>query len=498
MMPYPSLYQINTRVILQERSRQLGKAATLDDLVDDYLDRIAGHGFDGVWFLGVWQTGAAGRQVSLMQPQWRQGYQAALPDFTDDDVVGSPYAVREYRVDERLGGPDALARLRQRLRQRGLRLLLDFVPNHTALDHPWARTHPEYYVQGTADDLQRQPQNYLRLETDHGQVIFAHGRDPYFDGWPDTLQLNYHHQGMRSALLDQLLLIAEQCDGLRCDMAMLVLPDIFLRTWGDRARPADGTAPVEELFWPAAIGAARQRRPDFLFMAEVYWDLEWVLQQQGFDYTYDKRLYDRLRARDTAGVRGHLHADKTFQDRSARFLENHDEPRAASAFPPGVHEAAAVITFLVPGLRFFHEGQLEGRRVHVSMHLQRRPEEPTDPVLAEFYARLLDVLRSPAVRTGRWQLVDCRSAWDGNPTWQQFLIFAWEETGSARVLVIVNFGPAQGQCYVVLPFSDLTGRTWLLRDATSKTRYEREGDGLAGNGLYLDLPAWGYHVFELI
>ena len=153
-------------------------------------------------------------------------------------------------------------------------------------------------------------------------------------------------------MIGELLKIAGQCDGVRCDMAMLVLPDVFERTWGIPSQP----------FWPKATERVREQAPDFCFMAEVYWDLEWTLQQQGFDYTYDKRLYDRLRDRHARPVREHFWAGLDYQDKLARFLENHDEPRAAATFPPGVHEAAAVITFLSPGLRFFHQGQFEGRK----------------------------------------------------------------------------------------------------------------------------------------
>ena len=133
-------------------------------------------------------------------------------------------------------------------------------------------------------------------------------------------------------------------------MAMLVLPDVFERTWGIRPDP----------FWPKAIEAVRRGHPDFVFMAEVYWDLEWTLQQQGFDYAYDKRLYDRLREQTAGPVRAHLRAAPDYQDKLARFLENHDEPRAASTFAPEVHAAAAVLTYLSPGLRFFHQGQTRG------------------------------------------------------------------------------------------------------------------------------------------
>ena len=168
---------------------------------------------------------------------------------------------------------------------RGLRLMLDFVPNHTAPDHPWVEEHPEYYVRGTEEDLARAPQNYTRVKRKGGDLVLAHGRDPYFPGWSDTLQLNYANAATQKAMAGELLRIAGQCDGVRCDMAMLVLPDVFERTWGARPQP----------FWPNTIKQVRAASPDFVFMAEVYWDMEWTLQQQGFDYAYDKRLYDRLR-----------------------------------------------------------------------------------------------------------------------------------------------------------------------------------------------------------
>src|SRR5262249_11875089 len=139
---YPTLYQINTRILLGE----IGPGATLDDVPDTLLDRLAALGFDVIWMLGVWQTGPAGRQVSRTQPDWRRGYPQDLPDVKEEDICGSPFAVQEYTANRDFGGEAALARLRQRLHQRGLRLLLDFVPNHTALDHPWTQTHPEFYV----------------------------------------------------------------------------------------------------------------------------------------------------------------------------------------------------------------------------------------------------------------------------------------------------------------------------------------------------------------
>ncbi len=251
-------------------------------------------------------------------------------------------------------------------------------------------------------------------------------------------------------MIGELERIAGQCDGVRCDMAMLVLPEVFERTWGTRAEP----------FWPQAIGSVRRQHPGFVFMAEVYWDLEWTLQQQGFDFTYDKRLYDRLVEGHARPVREHLLADLDFQDRSARFLENHDEPRAAATFAPEVHRAAAVITFLTPGLRFFHQGQLEGRTKRISPHLVRAPEETPDREIHEFYDRLLAVLRKPVVRSGEWQWLTCRPAWDGNGSCDAFVAHAWRGPGGERMLVAVNYAPHPSQCYLDLPFPEIrTGRS---------------------------------------
>src|SRR5262245_63387562 len=162
---YPSLFQVNTRVRLSELSNALKRPATLDDITDAELDQLASDGFDLVWFLGVWQTGEAARRVSASKPEWRPEYHRILPDFRESDVCGSCFALRDYRVHADFGGDGALARLRERLRARGLKLILDFVPNHVAPDHPWVEEHPDFFVTGTEQSLAEQPQNYCRVGT---------------------------------------------------------------------------------------------------------------------------------------------------------------------------------------------------------------------------------------------------------------------------------------------------------------------------------------------
>jgi hypothetical protein len=336
-------------------------------------------------------------------------------------------------------------------------------------------------------DLARAPQNYTWVRRNRGDLLLAHGRDPYFAGWPDTLQLDYSNPATQEAMIAELVKIAGQCDGVRCDMAMLVLPEVFERTWGRQAPP----------FWPRAIGQVRERVPGFRFMAEVYWDLEWTMLQQGFDYAYDKRLYDRLREGHARAVREHLLAGLDFQNRLARFLENHDEPRAAATFAPGMHEAAGVITYLSPGLRFFHQGQFAGSRKRISPHLVRGPQEPPDGALHEYHARLLAVIRQSIVREGQWRLLECMPAWEGNWTWECFVAWSWSGEGGQRRVMVVNYAGNQSQCYVRLPFPELGGHAVRFTDLTGPARYDRAGSDLVSQGLYVDLPPWGYHVFEV-
>ena len=303
------------------------------------------------------------------------------------------------------------------------------------------------------------------------------------------MQLNAFSPDQRTAAIATLEAIAAQSDGVRCDMAMLMMSDTFARTWGARAGPQPDAD-----YWPAVIAAVRRDHPDFLFMAEAYWDLEWALQQQGFDYCYDKRLYDRLVQGDAEGVRGHLTADPGYQSRLVRFIENHDEPRAAATFPAGKARAAAVTALSQTGARIVHEGQLDGRTVHVPVFLARRPDEPPDRELRAFYEQLLAALADPVFRDGEWHLAGS-GGWEGNDTWQSARRLGLARLVLAR-LVVVNLGDEPASGHVSLPWDELRGRTWQLDDAATGEVYERSGDDLC-DGLYVALGPWAWHLFSL-
>ena len=485
---YPSLLQINTRVWLRHLSDENGKRVTLSDIDDPTIDGFSQRGFDWIWLLSVWQTGPAGRAVSRSNPEWRAEFNAVLPDLKEDDICGSGFAIRDYKVSDGLGGEAALATFRARLAQRGIRLMLDYVPNHTAPDHPWVKTHPDYYVQGDSEQVARAPANYIRVETDLGPRMLAHGRDPNYPGWPDTLQLNYGNPELQKVRVDELIAVSGKCDGVRCDMAMLILPEVFQRTWGITSEP----------FWPKATMAVRQAHPAFCFMAEVYWDLEWILQQQGFDYCYDKRLYDRLQSSNVGSIREHLNAGLDYQDKLTRFLENHDEPRSACAFPWPRLRAAAVVTFLSPGMRFFYQGQSDGARVRVPTHLCRGPDEPINQEISNFYNRLLHVLKeTEGFRSGRWSQIQPSPAWQGNESSEGFVAYAWSTSNGIYHVIVVNYAEHRGQCYLVLPFPDLHGKRLRLTDLMGDEVYDRDGGDLIDRGLYIDQAAWQINVFEV-
>lgn len=482
----PVIYEVDTWPWLRDLSEQAGRPLTLADVPDGAWDEMVPPGADAVWLMGVWERSPAGYDLALRNEELMAGFRAALPDLVPQDVAGSPYCVRRYVVDDRLGGPAGLAAARQQLRRRSALLVLDYVPNHVAPDHPWVQDHPERFVRGSAEDRAQAPDAWFDL---NGEVL-AHGRDPYFPPWPDVVQLNAFARQTRHATAEVLTDIGGQCDGVRCDMAMLMINDIFARTWGAWA----GERPEDE-FWPGVLAAVRARHPQLRFIAEAYWDLEWELQQQGFDYCYDKRLYDRLVHEDAASVRAHLLADLAYQQRLVRFIENHDEPRAATALAGARERAAAVTVATVPGATLWHDGQFEGRRRQLPVFLGRRPAEPVDGELRAFYDRLLTVVAEHRMREGSWCLLDCHG-WPDNPTNRNLVAWAWSGSEAGQVIV-VNLSDAPAQARIPLPWQQLADGVRRVEEALHQLGFERDGQELVSPGLFVDLPAWGFHVFTL-
>jgi predicted ATPase len=490
---FPTVYEINTWAWLDQLRRQSGQPLTLRSVPDVEIERLVALGFDAVWLMGVWQRSPAARKIAREHPKLEGGYRDALPDYRPEDVAGSPYAVQSYHVDPFFGGDDDLASLRDRFSKAGLGLILDFVCNHLARDHAWVKEHPERFLGGSPKTLQDQPESYFTSEDGR---IFAYGRDPHLDPWTDTLQLDYRRPDTRQAMAEVLELIAGRCDGVRCDMAMLLIRDVFLETWGGACDP-----PGCE-FWPWAIERAKAHHPDLLLVGEAYWGYEPRLQQLGFDFTYDKELYDLLvRGAAAAEVWSRL-LDPANGDprRMVRFVENHDERRALEAFG-GVDRSlsAATLALGLPGMRLFHEGQLEGARRMLPVQLGRRAPEPADESVARFYRHLLQALRERAFHGGEWSKVEVlpvnqapggalnAGAESSGP--EQVVAFQWT-MGDERRVVAVNLSPQPARCRLHLDTPGCAGASRWRDLLGTPEAIDNAGD-LAAGGLEIELPAYG-------
>lgn len=481
---HPLIFEINTWTWLYQLSLKYRKKINLSNIPAVEYDDLAHRGYDAVWLMGVWERSPFGKAIARQHAGIMEDVFSALPDFNEDDFSGSPFCVRNYKADKYFGGPEGLATARKELAQRGIKLILDFVPNHVAPDHPWTKSHPDYFIRGSEKEYAENPDAFIPV----GKEYFVRARDPFYPPWPDVIQLNIFNSGLRRAMTRLIKDIASQCDGIRCDMAMLLMNDIFAETWKEKA----GAKPAKE-FWEQAVKATRKSYPEFLFIAEVYWEKEWDLMQMGFDYCYDKRLYDRLMESNTDGVRQHLSADPDFQKKLLRFIENHDEARIAGTFPLNRQIALAIASLTLPGARLIHQGQTEGRKIKVPVFIDRLPLENLSGVITDFYNKLLAMLMTDAIRNGKWGLCEA-SGWPENQTFLNLL--AWEWHGkNETLLIIINLSdqPAQGLVKAGFPFR--RGKTYQLFDVISGVLYERDGDEMVGTGLFAGLPAWGTHTF---
>jgi len=488
-MAHPILYEINTRCWLRDLSAQAGKRVMLGIVPEAEFIRWRDLGFTHIWLMGVWMTGPLCREQALKEPGLLQAYSEALPDWKETDVCGSPYAIADYKVAREFGGDSGLNKFRTRLKARGIKLILDFVGNHLGLDHRWVIERPDLFVQSPTEV----PGTFAQKAAD-GIHWLANGKDPYFPPWTDTVQLDYRRPNTRTAMQEVLQSIAKRCDGVRCDMAMLMLNQVIAQTWA--AFPVTNEF-LQSEFWYDAITMVRKRQADFLFLAEAYWNLEGRLQELGFDYTYAKVLYDKIVHHETAGVQNHLlGASAEYVAASAHFLENHDEPRIAAKLSEEEHAPAALLNLGLPGMRLLHEGQLTGARIRIPVQLARRPVEAVQPDIQSMYERLLRTLKESSVGQGSFHLLRPGAAWAGNFTNQNFFLVQWQSQPPEFDLVVVNLSPYRSQCYAPLRATNLGGHNWSLRDLLSLETHERAGSDLATLGLYLELPPHGAQLFH--
>ncbi|KQC13610.1 MAG: hypothetical protein APR63_00335 [Desulfuromonas sp. SDB] len=476
---YPVILELNTVAWLNRLTEQYGYKINLSNIPEQEIDKLKQLKLDGIWLMGIWKrsriSAHIARNISILN-QWGQEH---LADFNPDcDLTGSPYAIGDYEVAPELGGKQGL--LNFKARSEPLKIILDFVPNHTALDHPWIYKYPDIYVhldQGAVESNQA---------VDVNSYCIAMGKDPNFSPWTDTAQLDYSKEKTRSILIEQLKEIAFLCDGLRCDMAMLVINSVFSKTW-------QKTVECDYEFWVEAIKQIKLNHPDFLFIAEVYWGMEWDLQLQGFDYTYDKTLYDRLKNHDHQGVFGHLHADRQYYQHLVRFIENHDEQRAASIWFNQELFAAAVITLTLPGLRLVHQGQLEGYQLKIPVQFSRWPHQSINQQVNQFYIKLLDLLNRDVFHYGNWKLLTVHGL---DEDYGGVYAYLWKHQ-QEFYLIIINYTDEEKRGYLSTDVILSKPNYLKFREIFTDQEYCREINDNQETKWFFDLEPFEFSICEL-
>lgn len=481
MRTNPHILEINTRSWLKRLEKQYGRPVMLNTVPDAYWNKVKNAGFDAVWLMGVWKLSPAAEKIARENADVQEQVRRVKPDFSVEDITASPYAVYEYTVDESLGGNEALAELHAYLNARGICLLLDFVGNHTAIDSPTVNSDPDLYINTGTNEPHIHKDWFFK---NANGVFIAHGRDPYFAPWTDTAQLNYFNPKTREFMLQNLERVSQLCDGVRCDMAMLSLNKVTRDTWWEFI---GGNLPKEE-FWKQALTRIRAVKPEFVFIAEVYWGLEWDIQELGFDYTYDKTLYDRLRFSNAESIRAHLGAEHLFQMRSLRFIANHDEEDSLKAFGRQKSLAAGTIIATLPGARLFHLFQLLGRPARMPIQFVR-DDFPQDKEVEDFYWHLLQVSSAPAFHGGQWNLKDVSSIGFGDNSNKNILAWQWKQMNTCK-LIVINYSDQIAKGRVCL--KGMQGE--LLREELSSTEQLLSPEVKAG-GLEVELQPYESKIF---
>jgi hypothetical protein len=485
--PHPHLYEINTWSWLEQLSSKLGRMIRLEDVPDAEWDSLAARGFDIVWLMGVWQRSPESRRIALADPANPPQYDRALPGWKPSDVIASPYAVASYSPDPRIGTWDSLDLIREKLHARKMALFLDFVGNHTALDHPWLREHPDFYIRVAQQEAEKDPSCFYRIDAPGGPYFVALARDPYFPPWKDSAQLNHFQPAMRAAQIADLRTIAAHCDGVRCDMAMLHLISIFAWIW---SRYLGGAASPEKEFWTEAHAAV----PNLVLLAEAYWGTEPRLLDLGFSFAYDKELYDAVRDLKVGEVHARLAGGAASQARLARFLENHDEARRATAFDNERLQAVGTLMGTLPGMRFYHQGELEGRRIHLPITLRIPADEPADPLSANFFDKILGISREEVFHTGQWTLLPVAN--EGDSSSGNLVVYEWRSENAWKIIAVnLAPGPSQGR----IPLADRVSpaKDYIFYDKLNDVPYPRTGAELSTLGLFIRRDGFQAHLFDV-
>jgi hypothetical protein len=490
----PHLIEINARVFLNAmRKNYQSPDMSISMIPDEEWLKLKHLGFDIVWLMGVWKTSEISKSISMDEDFLRDFVSKNNMDISA--ISSSPYAVKKYVLDDFFGFEWELKALKDKLNSFGMKLFLDFVSNHMAIDSDFSNECIDCFVCGEKQDYEANKDLFCQKNIGDNVYYIAHGRDPNFPPWKDTIQLNYFNPITRSKMIEELKKISEMCDGVRCDMVMLSLNEVFGSVWGHLVYKRGFKRPQEE-FWQVAISEIKSINPSFTFIAEVYWGLEWKVQQLGFDYTYDKVFYDRLKKLSSEEVKGHLRAEKLYQKKSVRFIDNHDEEPSISSF--GNKRAslcASVMVSTVRGLRFYHYFQLKGIPIKIPPQIAYFDiEKYKDIEVEKFYEKLLKIVDHPAFHGGEWELCDVYPLNQSDRSYRNIIAYKWTQMRTIK-LVIVNYSSESSSGFVNVSFKSKTD-TVVLYEEFNERFFSYKADDVSNRFKIENIPPYSFYIFD--
>ena len=475
---HPILYEISTRPWLYELSKKYQKTITkLKDIPLEEFDNLRENGIDIVWMMGVWKLGQYGLKFDR-----ELDFSQILPDCTKEDKIGCPYSIVEYNCNPEIGTNEDLIWLRKELNTRNLKLMLDFVPNHSAHDAPTANN-PKLYIR--APEGKKDPERY----SDSG---FAFGRyNNKASPWKDVIQWNYWEKETRKIMKDNLIKVLSFADGVRCDVCGLLLNDAFGETWKEELDYWGYKRPENE-FWEYALKEVKEKFPNAILLAEVY-EKEQIeaLYKLGFTYTYNRDLFDKFQYSAKEINKYIKSIDEEYWRHTANFVENHDENRIVYNMKSvDKSMAAGTISATIGGMTFINHGQWNGYKNKLEVHLRRGYDEKENEKVKKYYHKLMQIIQDPAFRGEKMILIENKTGKKKD----DFIAFIREKEESFY-LVVVNFSDSFG-C-VSIPIFNIKGKgECSIRDVINDREYLRDAEKMRTEGLEVCLIGWESQIFK--
>lgn len=478
---HPYLYLINTRLWINQLTKKYEKPITIDKIPDNEWQPLFDR-YDYFWFMGIYKESEASRQHAQ---KWSFQSRYALPDLDPNkDVAASPFAIPEYSPNTLIVKDwESWDEMLDYLHSNNKKVIIDFVPNHLALDCELAKTHPQYFIQGNQAQYQANPDFYYPISSsDEKTYYLAHGKDPNFPPWADTLQLNYAIPEVHRYMSDVLQNLSLHCDGLRCDMAMLLDPGTFLRTWGWTLSDEEKKYLSEHSFWEENIPLIKKNvNNNFKFIGEVYWDQDYLSQY--FDYLYDDRFYKGV-IRPSPDFKNHLyelldsgHVNNS-NCRQALYIENHDEERAIKTLGEKRAKAAAFLAATIPKTMFIvNQGQENGWKIRPPMQINRFPPESDNPQIKAFYQKLFTLINSPLFKSGTLHLSHINQI-----SGDTIALELSSKDKESMAIFCINIGESDSQCTI----PSIDKNTPVEIESLSEEK-EIVADNNRQNGLYIAL-----------